>query len=168
MARSALFSSLILAACVLLQTTLLEHVAIRGAVPDLSLVALLFIATRKGSFVGEVGGFVSGLLEDFLSLSPLGLHALLKTVLGYLCGLTRGKVFVDPILMPLLLAVSATIIKRGLASLVMLMFQEGAEPIVWGVTGWVELGYNAILAPFVFALMGLVPLYQKRRGDQYT
>jgi rod shape-determining protein MreD len=168
MARSALYSSLILAGCVLLQTTLLEHVAIRGAVPDLSLVVLLFIATRKGSLVGEVGGFVSGLLEDFLSLSPLGLHALLKTVLGYLYGLVRGKVFVDPILMPLLMAVIATVSKRALAGLVMLLFREGAEPVVWGVTGWVELGYNAILAPFVFALMGLVPLYQKRREGQYT
>lgn len=168
MARSALFSSLILAGCVLLQTTLLAHVAVRGAVPDLSLVVLLFIATRKGSLVGEVGGFVSGLLEDFLSLSPLGLHALLKTVMGYLYGLMRGKVFVDPILMPLLLAVTATIAKRGIAVLVMLLFANGAEPVVWGVTGWVELGYNAVLAPFVFALMGLLPLYQKRREDQYT
>ena len=108
--RTILVSTLLLGIAVILQSTVLRFVALKGVKPDLALIVMVFVAVRRGSMSAQVSGFLAGLLEDILSLAPVGFNALLRTVLGFFYGLTAGSIFVDPVLMPVLLQQSVKLL----------------------------------------------------------
>ncbi len=165
--KAFLLSSGLIALAVVLQSTLLHWIAVRGVIPDLGLIVLVFVAIRRGSMTAQLSGFVSGVVEDVLSLSPLGFHAFIRTVVGFLYGLTEGGIFVDPILMPVILIIIATIFKALISSLLVVFLSIPAAG--FGVfTGplWIELGYNAVLAPFLFAALGLLKAFKSRDKER--
>ncbi len=164
--KAFLLSTGLIALAVVLQSTMLHWVAIRGVIPDLGLIILVFVAIRRGSMTAQLSGFAAGVIEDLLSLSPLGFHALVRTVVGFLYGLTVGSIFVDPILMPVLLTIVATAFKALISSLLVSFLAIPAEG--FGVfTGplWIEMGYNAVLAPFIFALLGLLKVLKPQNKE---
>jgi rod shape-determining protein MreD len=164
--KSFLLSTGLIALAVVLQSTLLHWVAIRGVIPDLGLIILVFVAIRRGSMTAQLSGFAAGIVEDFLSLSPLGFHAFIRTAVGFFYGLTVGSIFVDPILMPLILIVVATLFKALISSLLAgLLSIPAAGFSVFTGPLWIELGYNAILAPFLFALLGLIKVFKPQKQE---
>ena len=166
--KLTVLSLVLLGGAVVLQSTLLRYVAISGVKPDLSLVILVFIAVRTGNFFGQYAGFAAGIVEDFISLPPLGFYALIRTVIGFLYGLLQGAFYIDSLFMPIVLVVAATLIKGFLAFLISLIFPISAGSITFfGAKFWVELGYNALIAPFCFALLNLIKLYKiaEKRGE---
>jgi rod shape-determining protein MreD len=164
--KAFLLSTGMIAVAVVLQSTLLHWVAIRGVIPDLGLIILVFVAIRRGSMTAQLSGFATGVVQDFLSLSPLGFHAFIRTLVGFLYGLTVGSIFVDPILMPVILTIIATLIK-GLVSSVLVSFLSIPAQGFGVFTGplWIEMGYNAVLAPFLFALLGLVKVFKPQNKE---
>ena len=155
--KAIVVSILLLAASVLVETTLLRGIAIRGVRPDLTFVILMFVALRRGPMVGQLAGFAVGFAEDLVSLSPLGFHALLRATTGYLYGLFLGNVYVDPILIPLVFAAAGTLLKALLALILDGIFSvsaAGFAPFLGPL--WIELAYNAALAPILFGLLGLI------------
>ncbi len=164
--RVSLFTLLFLGAAILLQSTLLAHVAIGGVKPDLALLVLIFVSLRRGSMVGQLTGFFSGILEDFMSVSPLGFHPLIRAVIGFLYGVFAGNVFVDPFLMPMILAVVATLLKGVLSGLVSAVFGLSSSGFLY-FTGrlWIEVGYNAILSPFLFAALNLFKVFKQSEKE---
>ena len=78
---------------VLLQSTLLHGVALRGA--HVSLVTLLLVWTglRCGVVAGGWLGFICGLLED--ALGGGGVNVLSATLVGFLSGLLANRFFSD-------------------------------------------------------------------------
>jgi rod shape-determining protein MreD len=160
--RVTVLTIIVLCICILLQSTLLHAVELGGVHPDLALLVLIFVAMRRGAMVAQVSGFVSGFVEDLMSLSPLGFHALLRTVVGFLYGLLSGNVFIDPFLMPIILAVIATILKGFLAGIVSAVFGIASSGfIIFTGRLWIEAGYNGLVAPFLFALLGLVRAFKQ-------
>jgi len=160
--RVWLFTLVALAACIVLQSTILSKIAIRGVRPDLALIVLVFVSLRRGSMVGQVTGFASGFIEDLMNVSPLGFHSLLKTVIGFLYGLFSGNVFIDPFLMPIILTIAATILKGFVSGLISSIFGIAASGfITFAGRLWIEVGYNAVLAPFLFALLNLVKVFKQ-------
>jgi rod shape-determining protein MreD len=160
--RTIFFTVLTMAVCILLQSTILGRVAIRGVRPDLALIVLIFVSMRRGPMVGQVSGFATGFLEDLMNVSPLGFHSLLRTVIGYVYGLLSGNVFIDPFLMPIILTVVATILKGILAGIVSAIFGLTASGFIT-FTGrlWIEVGYNGVIAPFLFALLNLFKMFKQ-------
>ncbi len=160
--RTIFFTVLTMAVCILLQSTILGKVAIRGVRPDLALIVLIFVSMRRGPMVGQVSGFATGFLEDLMNVSPLGFHSLLRTVIGYVYGLLSGNVFIDPFLMPIILTVVATILKGILAGIVSAIFGLAASGFIT-FTGrlWIEVGYNGVIAPFLFALLNLFKMFKQ-------
>jgi rod shape-determining protein MreD len=158
-AKAIVLSVLMLALSVLLQSTLLRAVAIRGVLPDLTFVLLVFVAVRRGPMVGQLVGFAVGIAEDLLSLAPLGYHALLRATAGFAFGLFLGNVYIDPILIPVAFAAAGTLAKALLAVILDALFGVASSRFA-PFTGplWIELAWNAVLSPFVFALLGLVKL----------
>lgn len=155
--QAFLTSAGLMLAAVVLQSVVLGWVAIRDVRPDLALIVLVFTAVRRGSLTAQAGGFVSGFVEDLLSLSPMGFHALFRLAIGFLYGLAEGSLFVDPILMPVLLAAVATLLKGLISSLTVAIFSVAAAGFrVFAGPLWIELAYNAVLAPFLFALLSLL------------
>jgi rod shape-determining protein MreD len=148
--------------CILLQSTILSKIAIRGVRPDLALIVLIFVSMRRGSMVGQVSGFATGFLEDLMNVSPLGFHSLMRTVIGYAYGLLSGNMFIDPILLPIVLTVIATILKGILAGIISAIFGIEASGFIT-FTGrlWIEVGYNGVIAPFLFALLNLFKVFRQ-------
>jgi rod shape-determining protein MreD len=164
--KAFLLSTGMIALAIVLQSTLLHWVAIRGVIPDVGLIILVFVAIRRGSMTAQLSGFATGVIEDLLSLSPLGFHAFMRTVIGFLYGLTVGSIFVDPILMPVLLTVIATLFKALVSSVLVTFLSIPAEGFrVFAGPLWIELGYNAVLAPFLFALLGLLKVLKPQNKE---
>jgi len=165
--KAFVLSSGLIVSAVVLQSTLLHWVAVRGVIPDMGLIVLVFIAVRRGSMTAQLSGFVSGVVEDVLSLSPLGFHAFVRTVVGFLYGLTQGGIFIDPILMPVILTIIATIFKALISSLLVVFLSIPAAGFaVFTGPLWIELGYNAVLAPFLFAALGLFKALKPRDRER--
>ncbi len=165
--RTILLSAVLLGVAVLLQSTVLRWVALKGVKPDLALILLVFVAVRRGSLSAQTSGFLAGLLEDILSLSPVGFNALLRTVLGFFYGLTAGSLFVDPVLMPVLLVLVATLLKGLLSSLLVALFHIPAPGFqIFAGPLWIEVGYNAALAPFLFAPLRRLRALAPREKDR--
>ena len=87
----------LLAILIIIQKTLIWLIAVTSyeITPDIVLIGLVFISMRKGKITGSVGGFVSGLILDFLSFSFLGLMALSKTVTCFFAGFFFNEMKVD-------------------------------------------------------------------------
>jgi rod shape-determining protein MreD len=81
-------SALFLVFLVIVQKTLIWLVALTHyeITPDILLIGLVLLGIRKGKIAGSVGGFLSGLLLDFMSFSFLGLMALSKATAGFVSG----------------------------------------------------------------------------------
>ncbi|TFG59435.1 MAG: rod shape-determining protein MreD [Spirochaetales bacterium] len=156
---------LILIGCTILQTTLLRKLSILGATPDLSLILLVFFANTLGSMRAQVTGFLGGIVEDVLSLSPLGFHTLIKTITGYLFGITKGKIFIDPIIIPIVLVLVASFLKAVLGILFIGLFRITVIEGAFSVKLWVEIGMNSLLAPFIFAFMKLFKVFKRAERE---
>ncbi len=164
--RVTLFTVLFMAIAIVLQSTVLGRIAIGGVRPDLALIILVFASLRRGSMVGQLSGFASGILEDLMSVSPLGFHPLMRAVIGYLYGIFAGNVFVDPFLMPMVLTVIATLIKGLLSGLIASVFGIASAGFLYFAGRiWIEVGYNAVLAPFLFALLRLLKVYKQTEKE---
>ncbi|MDR2793048.1 MAG: rod shape-determining protein MreD [Treponema sp.] len=154
MTKNIMWSVAFTAVAILLQSTLLSHLAIYHAVPDLALGILVFSSYFNGVMTGQLTGFFSGLIIDFLSAAPLGLNTLVRTIVGALSGLIKGIFVFDEIFLPMLLCGMATVLKAVILLLLHILFGESIraypirEPLFW-----VELALNTFIAPFLFALL---------------
>ena len=139
-----------------LQSTLLSHIVLGGVRlrPDLVLGIVVYVAYVNGLMTGQVSGFFSGVTLDLISAAPLGLNALVRTLIGALAGLIRGKVILDFFLVPMVLCALATLAKAALLFPLSLIFQ-GAVPAypLAAPTLWAELALNTLSAPFLFAFL---------------
>jgi rod shape-determining protein MreD len=70
--RATVLATILCGVAIVIQSTLLHWVALRGVKPDLALIVLVFVSVRRGSMTGQITGFASGILEDLLSLAPVG------------------------------------------------------------------------------------------------
>jgi rod shape-determining protein MreD len=86
MTVDALKVSAIVFVAVVLQSSIVSTIEVRGGTPDLVLVTLVAIALLRGAIWGAAAGFAAGLLLDTASLARLGETSLLLTVAGYWIG----------------------------------------------------------------------------------
>jgi rod shape-determining protein MreD len=153
-------------AAALLQSTLFRRIALYHTVPDLTLGIVVYSAYVNGVMTGQVTGFFSGLLLDFISASPLGLNALIRTVMGALAGLLRGTFFLDTVFLPMALCAAATLFKAIMLFLLHLLL-AGAVPYYPpdAPALWIELMFNTLSAPLLFGLLKLFqPLLVEKGG----
>ena len=159
------FSAALAAVFVLLQTTVLHRFAFRGVIPDLSLIVIVFAANKNGTIFGQSVGFAAGIVEGFLSLSPLGLHALVKTLIGFFVGMTFGVVFMDSLFIPMLMVGAAAVVKNILSAFLMALTDDSPSAGFFSFVTLIEIAYTMILSPFVFAFLGFFKiLVPKARG----
>lgn len=91
-------NALLLILALLVQTSYLDEIAIKGIRPDLVLLLLVYISIVHGQIPGTIFGFLAGLLQDVYSPAPLGLNALCKSIIGFLVGYTRGGIIEESLL----------------------------------------------------------------------
>ena len=154
--KTLLALGFILMAALFQSTVLSRLVFLVHAVPDFTLIILVFTAYVNGLMVGQVSGFFSGLILDFLSASPLGLNTLIRTLIGALAGFMKGTFFLDGVLLPMALCAGATILKAVFLYLLYLLFPQTVPHYVFfSPVLWIELGFNTMFAPIVFGLLKL-------------
>lgn len=141
---------------ILLQSTLANYISIFNIQPDIALCILIYMSFGNGVMIGQLTGFSSGLIIDVVTLSPLGFNALMRTIIGAICGLFNGLFFMDAILLPVLFCSLATIIKGVFVLISVMFFDYSFSALAMNDPGfWIEVAYNGILGPFVFAFLNL-------------
>ena len=68
--RVTIVTLIVMVICIVLQSTILQKIALGGVKPDLALLVPIFASLRRGSMVGQVSGFATGFLEDVMNVSP--------------------------------------------------------------------------------------------------
>jgi rod shape-determining protein MreD len=156
MVKRILWAAVFIIIAALLESTILRRLAVFHAVPDLALGILVYSAYINGTMTGQLLGFFSGFFLDFLSASPLGLNALIRTLIGALAGMLKGSFFLGRIFLPMILCAAATIIK-AFSLLLLHKLLAGAIPSysLYSPLLWVELGLNTFSAPLLFGFLKL-------------
>ena len=155
------FKGLILVVGLLIQLTILNLFTLQGLKPDLMFILVLVFALLKGAEEGAIVGFFSGLLQDIFSVGLLGVHALTKTVTGFICGILRERIFAEHILFVIpLITLLATIVKNVLMFLVLRAFGMESSDLLWNMKQVIipEAIYNSLLSPFIY--LGIKKLFQ--------
>jgi rod shape-determining protein MreD len=73
----------------LFQTYFVPHIEIVVWRPDIILMVVLYSGNRYGVLAGTLSGFFLGLLQDTLSLTPIGISSLANSICGFLAGQTK-------------------------------------------------------------------------------
>jgi rod shape-determining protein MreD len=131
----------------LVQCTVVPVVGVGGIVPDVPIVLTVLLALRYGAEAGCLTGFALGLAQDAVAGGPLGLHALSKGLLGFVVGdLPRWMLVTRP-LVPVGLAVLATV-ADGLGRFALLQLFHYPAPLGEIFTRVIvpQAGYNGLVA----------------------
>jgi len=138
----------------LLQTTVLARMRLFGVMPDFMLLVAVAGGIAAGPTRGAALGFASGMLIDLFLPTPLGLSALVFTLVGYGVGVANTGVLRSAWYIPVLTAGSACVAGVALYAVVgsvlgerMLDGHLATIAVVVGVT-------NAVLAPVAVKLVG--------------
>ena len=147
-----IFSGAIILVSLLIQGhSSFDVLRIAGVKPDLLFIAVLYLSYCFGSFYGEVTGFVSGLLHDAVSNSPLGLLTFPKVAVGFLVGMFGRSLFKSNILTTSLLLFVASLVKGFITLFLAYVFHEASVSSIICII-IPEAFYNALLAPPLFFL----------------
>jgi rod shape-determining protein MreD len=147
-----LLKGAIIVITLVIQLTLMNSVTILGLKPDLIMVVVVVFSLMKGEKEGTISGFASGLLQDIFSTSLLGINALAKTVIGFICGILKEKIFHEHILFMIpVITFIASFIQSIIISLLLRAF--GIEyNLAWSLKqiALPEALYSSLLSPFIF------------------
>ncbi|MCY3959022.1 MAG: rod shape-determining protein MreD [Chloroflexi bacterium] len=120
----------------LLQTSVLPSLPIAGIRPALVLMAVITLATVSDDARAAYWGFLGGLLIDLLSAAPVGVNALIFTLLVYIVGGQRRQFDrVNPVF-PVLAGAAATLLYYPA---VVLTLQLLGFDLDWGRQVWERL-----------------------------
>lgn len=135
---------------VVLLQWLLSRLTLWGTWPDVVLLYVAYVALRRGRVAGAVAGFATGLAMDLLvNASTLGLHTVLKTLMGFVIGLFRSDQGEHLRLSPTQAFVGAlviAIVHNGLMTIILALEQSTRTPfLVFGL--WLGSAlYTAVVA----------------------
>ncbi|MGI5172045.1 rod shape-determining protein MreD [Treponema sp. OMZ 840] len=161
MKRVLIFFALIIFV-LLIQTAVLSNWYALPVVPDILLLVVLYIGFHNGSLTGEVSGFFSGLVLDFLSAAPLGLNALVRTLIGFLSGLFYNNFETSGIIIPAVLGFTATAAKAILIRFVSFFYPGSILTYsLFSSVLWYECVFSALCAPVVFWFLSFFKILAK-------
>jgi rod shape-determining protein MreD len=148
MRRTLLLAGVIVVSLVL-ESTVLAHLRVGGVHPDVLVIVVVAVAMTDGPVTGATFGFAAGLVSDLLSANPVGVSALVYTVIGFGVGVGRVYVTSSSTLVHLLLAGAASFVSVWLAGLVLRVFDLSSWDFLLRTAPLVAL-YNLLLTPLVF------------------
>ena len=97
--------TLISAAAIALQLYFVPTIEIRGWRPDFILLVILFFGYKYGPVPGTIIGFVLGLFQDSVSVTPMGLSSLANCIVGFVAGQIKQVKLADNILLLVILLI---------------------------------------------------------------
>jgi len=147
-----LLKSAIIVVALLIQLTLLNSITILGIKPDLIMVIVVVFSLLRGEKEGAISGFASGLLQDIFSTGLLGINALAKTVIGFICGILKEKIFHEHILFLIPVITFIASITQSILIFLLLRAFGIEHSIAWSLkeVALPEALYSSLLSPFIF------------------
>jgi len=119
-------TTILMVVSLILQThTSFDSVRIFNTKIDLVFIVTVYMGYSFGSFYGQVTGFIGGLLQDSLSLTPLGMNAFSKMSLGFIVGMFGREIIQSNLLTVSILVFVASIIKGVITLMLCYIFNEG-------------------------------------------
>ncbi len=145
---------LVLLLSTLIESAILSNIYFLPAIPDLSLICILFLSLYNGKLIGETSGFVVGLFLDFLSAGPFGFNMLYKVLFGYISGIFNKTINPEGFFISMLLGGCATIIKGILILIISFCFpMANIDFSPFTYVFLCEIAENMILTPLIFKLL---------------
>jgi len=141
-------------AALLLQTTVLVRFRVLGVMPDFMLLIAVAAGLTGGPVRGATLGFASGMAIDLFLPTPLGLSALVFTVVGYGVGVANAGVLRSAWYIPILTAGGASLAGVVLYALAGSMLGEQMLTARLVTIALVVGVSNAVLAPVATRLVG--------------
>ena len=144
----------------IIQSTVVEHISIRGIKPDIILIILIYVSLRSGSMMGVVLGFSIGLLQDFYGPpANLGLNALCKSLLGFGVGIGKEGLYKDSMLVLMLTLVISYITHDIIYHIIDARFTLDAV-----VSWFIGVSLPSVFYTLVLSLL-LIYVFAYRRGQ---
>ena len=158
MKKVILWTSLSVFFITLLQTAIFSHISFFTVLPDLILLTVIYIAISNGSLTGLICGFIAGLLADFLSAAPIGLHSFIFTLTGYLVGKFYGIYNLNKVIFPCILGGLGFVFKVLLLFVLKILFGQNIHTYnIFSINFAIEAAVNIFFTPFVFLFFNLFP-----------
>jgi rod shape-determining protein MreD len=101
---------LLVAVALLVQTTVVLDVRVGGASPEIMYLMPIAAGIVGGPIDGAAVGFVAGMAADLLSPTPLGLTALVGTLVGFGVGAVSGEAVREVRGLPTVVALGASVV----------------------------------------------------------
>lgn len=156
---------LVVLTALVFQLSVLTRVHVAGVMPDLMLMLAVAAGLTGGQARGAVVGFGSGMAVDLFLQTPLGLSALVFSVVGYAVGTAQTAILRSSWWIPVLTAFVASAAGELLFALAGAMV--GETQLVTGRLGLVLVvvgATNALVAPLTVRTMGWALCSRPRRG----
>lgn len=136
----------------ILQSTVFQHIALFGVVPNTALIIIVSLALLKGRKVGGIVGLIIGLLQDVFFSVTIGANAFVYFFIGYYVGKAEQKVYKDSLVIPTIFIAISTVVYYLLYYMVMYFLSEKISFVyVFKNIGIVEIVYNSVL---------VIPIYK--------
>lgn len=146
---------LVVLTALIVHLVVLSRLRVAGVMPDLMLLVGIAAGLTGGPSRGAAVGFLSGILLDFFLQTPLGLSALVFTLVGFAVGTLGTGILRASWWIPVVIALVASAAGELLFALIGAMLGETQMVSARLATVLAVVGVtNAILAPIVVAVVG--------------
>ena len=154
MRKSILCTVILLFTIIMIENAILSNIAVLPVVPDLLMICIIYLGLLNGKIDGELSGFFSGMVQDFLSGVPFGFFMMLRTILGYMGGFFHGSLHFRGIVMPGAIIFIATISKCLIIWIMSLFFPHYVSTYnAISFSFLFEIIANSVLAPLMFKVL---------------
>lgn len=146
---------LVVLTALILHLAVLSRLRVAGVMPDLMLLVAIAAGFTGGPSRGATVGFVSGMALDLFLQTPLGLSALVFTLVGFAVGTVETGILRSSWWIPVVTALLASAAGEVLFALIASVVGETQmfNSRLWVVVAVVG-AINAILAPVVVRVVG--------------
>ena len=152
--RRAIITGVILILNLVLQSTLLQGIQIRGIVPNTAIIIIVSFSLFRGSGEGAVIGLCAGLLQDIFFGSGIGYYGLLGMAAGYFCGMAHRDFYRENYFLPILLCAAATLLYESTIYLTGFFFSGNLNFLYYFINLILpETVYTALFSIIVYRIL---------------
>lgn len=138
---------------VLLQSTLINYIAIFNVKPNLVVIFIVSIALLRGNVEGACLGFFAGLTQDMLSGKAVGPFALMGMYTGLIIGSVNRRLYRENFLVCIFFTFITSMVYEFIVFVPTLMI-TGYQELLFVLKGVIvpEAVYNSVLSILIYIL----------------
>lgn len=145
----------VLAAAFLCHITILPYMKIFRALPDLSLICVIFFGLFLGPGAGLEAGIASGLLKDMFSLDFFGINMFISGLVGLSVGIANKKLFRDSKITQLLLVFLFTALSLVIHYMLVSVLTKSLN------LNFLELLLSSVVPSGIYTSLVSIPIFSK-------